>query len=499
MSLKKGFYNSILGILVMFVTGIISFVKISFVINNLGQEYNGLNNLYSQVFSFLMIGEAGIGLATTSMLYEHIEKKNFLEINKIISGSRKILGIILSCILILSIVTSFFIPHLIKESTLSNSFIMTTFLLFSFKLILIQYFQPLKGFVAANQDEYIIKLFQIILSLTVGIGEILILFIRKNYIEMLIFSLLISILMEFFNYLYLSKKYDYIIYHFKEKNYKAGHHIKELVKVNIVSTVAKSIDPIIISKILGLVVTSIYSNYSYVQNFLLTLVGSGLGGFTHYFGNVFLKKDSDRKEKFDNYIIITNFLASFFAVMFFIMIQDFISLWINKQSGLDRQTGFLFSMLVYIYIIMKPINTLVVTNKFFKLASKSAIYEVILNVSTSLVLIKIIGLKGVLLGSILSFLFASFWYFPINTYYKVLECSSKDYFFKQLKSFAILLPTCLLMLKLSIGYISTSWYYFVIKGFICSFILICINLLIYLLLFKESKKILINIVFKLKK
>ncbi|MHA4988102.1 lipopolysaccharide biosynthesis protein [Cetobacterium somerae] len=490
MSLKKSYYNSFFGIISMIVVGLITFIKISVIINTMGQEYNGLNNLYTQIFSFLMIGEAGIGLATTSILYEHIDNKDIREINKIISGSRKVLSNILGVIFIIAVVMSFFIQFLIKDNTLNNSFISLTFILFSSKLLFCQYFQPLKGYVAANQDEYLLKIYQILSGVIIGVGEILVLYLRKNYIEMLFWGMISSIVLEILNYHYLKLRYKNISFFFKEKNYEAKKYMKELVKVNIVGTIAKSIDPLIISKLLGLIITSLYSNYSYIQNFLLTLVGTALGGFTHYFGNIFVKKDIKRKEKFDKYILITNFLATFFMLMFNFMIQDFILLWINSTSKLDMSTGLLFSLLIYIYIIMKPINTLVTTNKLFKLISKSALYEVAINLIISLILIQKIGLNGVLIGSILSFLLTSFWYFPINTYKKILECSSFDYFYKQFKSILILAISFTLMNKVQQNYLQEliSWKQFIYKGIINSLCCGILNLLLYTIFFKEIRQ-----------
>ncbi|MGL5459118.1 MAG: hypothetical protein ACRDBY_05835, partial [Cetobacterium sp.] len=227
MSLKKSYYNSFFGIISMVIVGLITFIKISVIINTMGQEYNGLNNLYTQIFSFLMIGEAGIGLATTSILYEHIDNKDIREINKIISGSRKVLSNILGVIFIITVVVSFFIRFLIKDNTLNNSFISLTFILFSSKLLFCQYFQPLKGYVAANQDEYLLKIYQILSGVIIGVGEILVLYLRKNYIEMLFWGMVSSIVLEILNYRYLKLRYKNISFFFKEKNYEAKKYMKE--------------------------------------------------------------------------------------------------------------------------------------------------------------------------------------------------------------------------------------------------------------------------------
>lgn len=494
MKINKNIYNSVYGILLMSVNGIISFIKISLLINILGSSYNGLNNLYSQIFSFLMIGESGISLATTSLLYKPIAENKMDEINKIISGSRKILTRLLMIIFILIGLVSSIVPYFIKDNNINYFLLMQSFILFSIRAIIPQYLQPLKGYVSASQNEYILKIYQIFSNIFIGVVELYILYKYKKYIPMLVAGIVCVFLSELLIYIYINKWDNRIRFFSKEKDYSVKKYLKELIKVNLVGTVAKSVDPILISKILGLTITSLYSNYNYIFSFISSIIGVGLNGFTHYFGDIFVKKHKNMKSYFDYYIITSNFIASFFTIMCYFMVQDFMILWINKKNLFDNKTIVVFVLLIYIYTMMKPINVLIVVNKYFNLASKSAIYETILNLLISIILINKIGVLGVLLGSIFSFLLVSFWYFPYKTYREIFKVSSFDYFVRQLKSFVLLIVLFFIANKIITNFeVVYNWETFIKKGIYLSLICLFINSTIYILSFKEIRKVIKDI------
>lgn len=493
MSLKKGIYNSIFAVIAMILSGVVSFFKISLIINYIGSDYNGLNNLYSQIFSVLMIGEAGIGIATTTLLYNSILCNDDEETNKIISGSRKILSKIIFFICIFAVTLSFFLSRIIKENNLDNKMISLTFVLFFLKAVIPVYLQPLKGYVAAKQDEYIINIAKIISTISIGGIEIFVIYEFKNFVLLLGVGIILTLLFEIILFFFLKKRYKTIKFYNKEKNFIAKNHTKELIKVNIVGTVSKSVDPIVISKMLGLFTVSIYSNYNYISNFIISIVGVGIGGFTHYFGNLFIKKDNKLKEKFDLYIILSNFIASSCTVIYIFLIQDFVKLWINKENRVDFITVLLFSSLIYIYILMKPMNNLIVVNRLFKLASNSALYETVLNLVLSLYLIRIIGLKGVLAGSLLSFCFVSFWYFPLKTYQNIFRCSCSDYFKKHLKSLTLLIILFSIFLYFDSKVEIENWNQFITLKFLLSLKILFTNILLYYMSFNDLKKYKLNI------
>lgn len=491
MRFKKSILNMIAGFGSMMINGIFSFIKIAIIVRLLGNEINGLNNLIGQIFNFLMISEAGLSLATITLLYKPIANKDNEQINKIVSGSIKIIGYIIIIISLLAIFISFLVPYFIKDTILTNEYISLVFVLFAFKALVPQISQPLKAYVIARQEEYFINFLKIISNILLNLIEIYLILSTSDYLSMLVGGLIFTIFSELIIILILIKKYPFIKIFNKNKDYSAITHMKELVKVNAVSTAAKSVDPIVISRVIGINTTSFYSNYSYVQNFLQSILGAILGSVTPMFGDMFAKNEDRLYQKFNMYIVISNFIASSAALCFYAFIQQFILLWVGKSSLFSGNIALLFSLLVYMYTAMRPINTLVVTNGFFKLSSKSAIYETIINIVLSIVLSIKFGVVGVLIASVISYLLASFWFFPIKTYKKIFGISSKEYFKRQFY--------CLLLLSVEYGMVNiiqdynmirvNSFSELIFKAGAAGIIILIVNTLFYYLFIAEFKAI----------
>lgn len=499
MRLKNSIIDSIISLLGLIISGIISFVKISIIVKFMGNEINGLNNLLSKIFNFLMISEAGLGLATRTLLYKTVVDKDIKKSNKIISGSQIAITIIISIVLIVASFISIFIPIFIKDSSLNNSLISIIFILFSIKAIIPQFLQPLKAYVAANQENYLINVLRNISLVIINCVEIYLIISQKSYIYVLIGGILSSLICEFMTYIILKRKYKFINIYGKERDFSATKSMKELIKVNMVSTVAQSVDPLIISRFIGIITTSFYSNYSYVQNFIQNITNNFLGAATNMFGNMFAKNEDGLYEKFNMYIGLTNFMASTASLGFYALIKDFIQVWVGKESVLDIKTSILFSILIYMYTAMRPINTLVYTNGFFRLASKSALYETIINTVLSIILVNIYGMKGVLMASIISYLLASFWFFPIKTYKIVFNKEASEYFKKQTMGIILFALLIFIISFINIKYIINinCLLDFIKVTFIYGIIISFINFGLYVLLIKDFRNLIIYLLKKL--
>lgn len=437
--LKKSILNSFVGILITILLGVLQFKKIGVINQQLGIETYGLNSLYSSLVSFLLISESGLILATTTSLYFPIARGEIEKINSIIHGSMVLMRKIILLIIFGAVVVSFIIPLLINGNTYTVIYIFCTFVLFVLKATIPLYLQPIKGYVAASNNEYIIKIISFFSLVIVTIIEIIIITISKNYLFSIFIAVLLTLISEVTTFFYLRKRFKQIVPEKYFPDFEAKNHMNSLLKISIVSTVARSLDSIILSIFLGLSAVGIYANYNNIVMFLLQSILAGLNGFSHFFGNQFVTKKKNSYLNFKRYIIFTNYIASIVSILFLINVKTFISLWISPKAVGNDNLYILFTCILYFYIAIKPMNVLVTTNQFFKLASKSAIYETLLNLVGSIFLVSYLGIGGVLLATLIAFIFASFWYFPLKTYKVVFEESSSKYFLIQIRSVLILL------------------------------------------------------------
>lgn len=438
MEVKKGAWNSVASVFNVVIVGILQFVKLSLLIRILGTDASGINSLFTQLTSFLLITEAGLSLATVTTLYKYVAQKDFVEINRVVSGSMLLFRKIIYLIFLFSIPMVMVMPFLIKDNQFSILYLCIAFVLFLIKAISPYIFQPVKGYVSASNNEHILKMYSVVTMTIVTIVEIASLYLFRNYIITLFLGAFLALVSEGIIYLLLKKKFKEIRLNFTHPNFEAKKHIGELLKSSIVSTVAKALDPIIISTFMGLFYTTVYSSYYYIVNFCIVILNSATGGFAHFLGAKFTRKDENIHDVFCQFTIITNYVVTLSCLIFLFNCQHFIAVWIGAEFQVDTVTLICFSFILYMFTIMKPINILVTSNQYFNLISVSAIIETTINITLSLILIHTLGIKGILIATMVAFAMASFWYFPVKSYKKTFGLSSTIYFKTQFISIFIL-------------------------------------------------------------
>ena len=87
MKKKRALYNLIVGMGSKFVLMVLGFIIPKIFIENYGSDVNGLLSSIGQVFAYLNLVEAGIGVATTQALYKAVAKDDWNEISAIMNAS----------------------------------------------------------------------------------------------------------------------------------------------------------------------------------------------------------------------------------------------------------------------------------------------------------------------------------------------------------------------------------------------------------------------------
>ena len=79
--------NLISSIVYQFVLISLSFLLPRLYLENFGSEVNGVLSTIKQIFTYMVLLEAGVGLATTQALYKRIGEKNYKSANEVLSAT----------------------------------------------------------------------------------------------------------------------------------------------------------------------------------------------------------------------------------------------------------------------------------------------------------------------------------------------------------------------------------------------------------------------------
>ena len=113
----NAFRNFITGFAGQLVSMLLSFASRTVFIYVLGEEYLGVNGLFSSILSVLSFSELGIGAAITYELYKPIADKDSEKIRSLMLFYKKAYFFIGSFILLAGLVLLPFLPYLMKETT----------------------------------------------------------------------------------------------------------------------------------------------------------------------------------------------------------------------------------------------------------------------------------------------------------------------------------------------------------------------------------------------
>ena len=272
----------------------LSFLVPRLYLENFGSEVNGVLTTIKQIFTYMCLLEAGVGLATTQALYKRIGNKDYKSASAVLSATNsyyiKTGMVYLGIVLVIAVVYAYFVPTPIDSNTL--------FFIVMLNAIpsLFSYFVQAKYRILMEVDgrKYVINNAETILQLASNAGKILVLVLTDSLILIQLVYCIIALVQLVFLYLYAKHRYKWL--DLKAKPDFDAISQKDSVLVHKLSgLVFNNTDVLLISALCDLNAVSVYGIYnlffSQVQNFITSVVSS----FTFALGQMF---HTDR-EKFD--------------------------------------------------------------------------------------------------------------------------------------------------------------------------------------------------------
>lgn len=101
---------------------------------------------------------------------------------------------------------------------------------------------------------------------------------------------------------------------------------------------------------------------------------------------------------------ILSIMATLFCPIAYVLIDDFITLWIGEQYVLTTWIGLLCSINVALMLLSNPISLLFGSLGYYHYDKKIIIFSALINIVVSVVLCKEIGVVGVLIGTTIAIL-----------------------------------------------------------------------------------------------
>lgn len=425
---------------------IVNFLQNKYFIFYLGPEALGIIKLFNQLFQYINIAEMGIGTASTYALYRPLNQKNIKEISIIITTIKNIYNKIAMIILGIGLLSMPFLPIIIKDNNFDNRIFFYWFLYLINTVSTYLYIKYVILF-TANQEFIIVKIIQSLSKICYQILQIILLIKFQSLILFLLLLLLDNLTQYIFFKFYFKRKYNYI-YSTKEQYSQIKGDIKKLFWHKIGGLVVFNTDLILISRLVSIEIVGIYASYLLIFQMLKVLVNIIYNVINPKIGKYISENNSeDIYNYFKRLNILFIVLGIFLIYPTFILINDFVELWIGKEYKLEKITIILICINYYIDIVRWVLEAYKNGFGFFD-DTQSPIYESIINLFISITLGMKYGLNGIIMGTIISNVTVILIYKPILVFKRCFAKDIKEYI-KVYGNYLILLLISLFWLNIT--------------------------------------------------
>ncbi|UZD45484.1 lipopolysaccharide biosynthesis protein [Peribacillus frigoritolerans] len=464
-NLSFAMVGQILGLLISFIARIV-FIQV------LGAEYLGLNGLFVNILSILSLVELGIGPAITFSLYKPLAENDIEKIKSLMKLYKKAYICIGILILIIGICFTPFLEVFIKTIP-DIPHIHLIFLLFVINAAISYFYSYKRALIISDQKRYIATIYRYSFFILLNIIQIILLYLTHNFILFLV----CQIIATFAENIVVSKKADKLYPYLQEKNVQKvdkltisqiTKNIRALTAHKLGGVVVTSTDSLIISKFVGLVGVGLYSNYQLIINALNIVTSQIFMSITASVGNLGVTETDDKKISIFNIVFFVNFwIYSFISICLVVLLNPFIKLWIGEDFVLNTSIVFIIILNFFLTGMRKGVLTFRDALGIYWYDRHKPIFECIINLVVSLILVKHLGMLGVFVGTTISTLATSFWVEPYVLYKYGFKSSVGPFFRKYSLYTIVTIIVCLITLYGVSNFRDVTILNFIIQAFIC--------------------------------
>lgn len=439
--------NSAFLLLAYFVTALLSIVSRPLFVRYLTSEYLGFDSIVMNIMTLLSMTEGGIGICITYRLYAAFADKDENEIGLLIGIYRIAYRIVGAIELIFGLLLIPVIISLTENSGISTVTICVSYLMYLISTVSNYYIGYYRLVYVSDQKEYICAIIDSVTAVLVVVGQIIVITIFRNYYLYVFLTVLKTIIPSIVINMRKRKEYSYIKKvpvskeDIRERN--VFRDIKNASIQQIAYTMYGGIDSIIISYLYGLSYVTSYTNYMVINSFVSSIFSKLLKPLQASIGNfVYATKDLERQRTlFESMDLLCFILSSFIFTSYITIFQPVITIWMGVEYLLPLPFVLLLAFNFYISATGCAGYYFRMTLGEYELDRKYIVLSAVINIVFSIILGKIIGIIGIILGTVCSSALITYGRNKV-TFKKVLFISQRKYYGVQIGRFLLTIAEC---------------------------------------------------------
>lgn len=401
MQKKNVIINLIVSTVTQIITLILGLILPRLILLTWGSEYNGLLSSVTNILRYLSLLEAGFNTATLQALYKTVGQNDREQTSVVVRTSQHYYHRISLVYAVMVLAISLVYPLLIDSSIAYWEIVLIIVLQGAVGVINFAFRASYQQLLNAEGKYYIISLITLMTTILTYGAKIVAVTVFNSVLIMQIMSVVVIIIQITVYAIYFNRKYYWI-----DKNAKTNESLLQNRKYYFIQQVAglvfNSTDTFVLSIFCGLKVASVYAVYNLVYTALAQIIALIRGSSNFVLGQSYHKDKGLFEKVYDAYSAMQSTIGGIMASISIVLIINFVKIYTKGVTDIDYIdfiAAFLFSF-----------NLMLECSRGTSLASANIagkapqttwryVLEAGINLMSSLILVKFIGLRGVLVGT----------------------------------------------------------------------------------------------------
>lgn len=438
---KNSVINVITGIGGQLFSTILKFIVRTVFIHTLGSTYLGINGLFSDILTMLSLTELGLDTAINFQLYKPLAEKNTKRVRVLMKFYKSAYRVVGVAIFVLGMCIIPFLPVLIKDYDSLDALGISATVIFSLHLMRsissYLFFAYRSAILKANQKKYILDVVTFLVEVANSIAKILVLVFLRNFVLYTATVILFNIITNMINAMIAKKMYPDFFE--KEEERLSKEEIKGLFKdcgalfvYRLNTVVLKATDNMVLSSFVGLTIVGKYSNYLLFYNTIKSFTNRIFAGVSASAGNLYATATVEKKYKFFevmNFISILIFGTA--GIGLACCSNEIIHLWVSDEYVIPQPFPILIGVEMLFTGMTANLGQIRNISGAFRQMWFRPVIGMVINLGVSIALVQVLGIYGVIIGTIVSIVLTNFIvdpriihrfslenYRPVSQYYK---------------------------------------------------------------------------------
>lgn len=504
---KKTILNATASLVDNTIRLIIKFASRYVFVYTLGQQYLGVSALFSSIITMLSLADLGFGIALPQALYKPLAEKDEKRICKVLRFYAKVYRVIALCVIVVGVALLPFLKWIIAgKDTSGIEHINLIYVLFILQSAASYLFIYKKTLFTADQKNYYVTVIESVITVVSTLIQIAILLVTRNYLLYLIVSIIAIVIQNIVISMKCDSYYPYL------KNIKNCEKLNSTEKsvfskkiyalfiYKAAIAVESGTDNMVMTAICGLIITGLCSNYTLVTSSLTSILMMVMSAATASIGNVVVTENREKTLKVYSLLDFIGFwLYSICGICLVVLIDPFIEMMFGSEYLLGLSTVVILCTNFYVCGTQNVNSNFRNAYGLFYEGRYRPVLMILVNLGSSIILAKYIGITGIFIGTLLSRLLTVGTFDPYIVFKYGLHSPLKKYYQAHGLYHIVTIITGAIMFLTFKNWITDSVIMWVLKA-MCVFILT--NILYIIIFFrnpnfKDAKNRVISILRKI--